>query len=129
MDDSGQQSSSLMASVQRMGETLLSTFRNRLELFSLELQEEKERAVAILVAAAAAIFFTFLAIIVVTLTVVAFVPETSRPFVLLGFSLLYVLLAAGAVVMLRKKLRGAARPFSDSVAELKKDLSVLRHRP
>ena len=129
MHESDQQSSGLMASVQRFGEALLSTLRNRLELFSLELQEEKERAVAILIAAAAAIFFTFLAIVVVTLTVVALVPETARPFVLLGFSLLYVILAVSAVLLLRKKLRGLARPFADSVAELKKDFSILRHRP
>ncbi len=123
-----EQASSLLNSARRIVDTLLCTVRNRVELLALEVQEEKWRAVVLLAWAAAALFFAFTAAIVVTITIVAFAPSEARPFVLLGFSVLYLFLAVLAVIGLKRQLRDRPAPLSDSIAELKKDIAWFRSR-
>ena len=54
---------SLLASLRRAGETLVDTLRNRVELFAVEMEEEKHWLIATLLWTAAAILFGMLAII------------------------------------------------------------------
>jgi len=108
----------------RLSDTLLSTLRNRLELLALELQEERQWMVVTLIWTAVALFFGFAAAVVVTFTIVFLCPEAARPWGMTGFSLIYVTLATVAVWVLRKKVKEKPPPLSDSLSELKKDLSL-----
>lgn len=126
--DESEQSPGLLASLRRMAETALRTVQNRIELFAAELQEEKSWLIATLLWAAASVFFCGLAIIFVVGTVVYLVPESARPWVIGGFSVLFVYLAVNAVVGLRRSVRGKAPPMNDTIGELKKDLDWIRSR-
>jgi uncharacterized membrane protein YqjE len=126
--DESEHSSGLLASFRRMAETALRTVQNRIELFAAELQEEKSWLIATLLWAAAAVFFCGLAIVFVVGTVVYFAPESARPWVLGGFSILFVYLAVNAVVGLRRSLRDKPAPMADTIGELKKDLDWIRPR-
>lgn len=116
----------ILASLRRMAETALSTLQNRIELFATELQEEKCWLIATLLWAAAAIFFGGLAIILVVGTVVYLSPENARPWVLGGFSVLFLYLAINAIVGLRRSLRDKPPPLADTIGELKKDIEWIR---
>ena len=116
----------ILASVRRMGNTLLATLQTRLELFAVELEEEKERLLVFLLWAAAAGFFGILAVIMVTLAIAAACPSAARPYVLGGFGLLYLMLASGAALGLRKRWRERPRPFAATLEEVKKDVDWLR---
>jgi uncharacterized membrane protein YqjE len=118
----------LLASIRRMAETLLSAVQNRIELFATELQEEKCWLISTLLWAAAAVFFCGVAILFVVGTVVYLSPEGARPWVLGGFSVLFVYLAINAVVGLRRSLRDKPPPLADTIGELKKDLEWIRSR-
>jgi uncharacterized membrane protein YqjE len=126
--DESEQSPGLLASLRRMAETALRTVQNRVELFAAELQEEKSWLIATLLWAAAAVFFCGLAIIFVVGTVVYFAPEGARPWILVGFSVLFVYLAVNAVVGLRRSVSGKAPPMNDTIGELKKDIDWIRSR-
>jgi uncharacterized membrane protein YqjE len=126
--DESEHSSGVLASLRRMAETALRTVQNRVELFAAELQEEKSWLIATLLWAAAAVFFCGLAIVFVVGTVVYFAPEGARPWVLGGFSALFVYLAVNAVVGLRRSLRDKTAPMADTIGELKKDLDWIRPR-
>jgi len=128
MEPTEQTPPGLIASLRRMAEALLSVLRNRIDLFGVELQEEKARLVSALIWTAAAIFFGLLAIIFITATVVYLCPEKARPYVLIGFSLVYLLLFVNAASCLRRILKEGPPPFSESVSELKKDLAWMRSR-
>ena len=117
---------SLLATLRRAGETLVDTLRNRVELFAVEMEEEKHWLIATLLWTAAAILFGMLAIIFVTLTIVVLCPEPARPWVLGGFCVLYVALALSAFSGLRKKLRDKPPPLAGTVGELKKDLAWIQ---
>ena len=124
----GEHSGGLFGSVRRVADTCVSSIHNRVELFALELQEEKIRLVRLLLWTGAALFSAFLAITLVTIAVVFLVPEEGRKIAITGFGLLYAIAAALLALKLRSEVRGAPPPLADTMAELKKDLQALRSR-
>ena len=116
----------LLASLRRMAETALGTVQNRVELFALEIQEEKCWLVSTLLWTAAAIFFSGIAILLVVGTVVYFTPEVARPWVLSGFTVIFIYLAINAIVGMRRALHHKRPPLSDTIGELKKDIDWIR---
>lgn len=118
----------ILASVRRMIETALRSVQNRVELFALELQEEKAWLISTLLWAAAAVFFGGLAIIFVVGTIVYLSPENARPWVLGGFALLFVYLAVNSILGLRRSMENKRPPLSDTIGELKKDIEWIQSR-
>jgi uncharacterized membrane protein YqjE len=128
MDESGQSPPSpggFLDRLRRIGVTLLSTVQNRIELFGLELHEERNWAIATLIWAGATVFLAGCALLVVTITVAYLVSDAVRPYVLIGFCLLYGALAVGAGFGLRNRIHIKPPPFKDTVLELKKDISFV----
>jgi uncharacterized membrane protein YqjE len=123
----GNQSGGLFSSVRRMADTCLSSVHNRVELFGLELQEEKLRLVRLLVWTVAALFASFLAITVITIAVVMIFEENRRVVVTI-FGIFYAILATVLGLKLRNEIKNAPPPLADTTAELKKDLDALRSR-
>lgn len=114
-----------LGSLRRLGETFLAAIHGRVELFALELQQEKQWLVATLLWIAAAIFFGATAIMLITLTILVVCPPSIRPWVLLGASVLFIGLAVWAWVKLRRQFQPRV-PFSGSLDEMQKDLNWLR---
>jgi len=124
----GDHSGGLFSSVRRVADTCVSSVHNRVELLAVELQEEKIRLVRLLLWTGAALFAAFLAITVITIAVVFLVPDDKRNIALIGFGVVYVLVAVVIAVKLRVEIRNAPPPLSDTLSELKKDLQSLRSR-
>src|SRR5262245_20580879 len=118
----------IFASLRRMLDTALSTVQNRVELFALELQEEKSWLISTLLWAAAMIFFCGLAIVLVVVTVVYLAPEPWRPWVLIGLAVVFVWLSTNSIIGFRRSLRDKRPPLSDTIGELKKDIEWIRSR-
>lgn len=109
-----------MGSLQRLGDLALGTMHTRLELFSVELEEEKYRFVQTMLLTSAVITLTGTALILLTITVVVLFWESARTAVLCGLTLLYVIIAGLACWKLFRHLsEGAA--FRGTLAELAKD--------
>lgn len=115
-----------MASLRRLADALASTAHNRVELFGVELEEERVRLVALLVWSLAAAFLGMLAVGFITLTVVWFCPEEARKYVLAGFAVLYLGLFLTAAGVVRRQWQERPPPFAGTVAELKKDVAWIR---
>ncbi len=128
MDETPPPSFSYLGSLRRLAETALSTVQNRIELFALELEEEKCWLISTLLWAAASIFFCGLAVLFVVATVLYIVPDGARPWVLVGFTAGFLYLAISALAGLRRSLRDKPPPLSDSIGELKKDIEWIRSR-
>ena len=124
----GDHSGGLFSSVRRVADTCVSSIHNRVELLSIELQEEKNRLVRLLLWTGAALFAAFLAITVITIGIVMLFPEDKAKFALIGFGLVYALAAVVIAVKLRGEVRNAPPPLADTLSELRKDLQSLRSR-
>lgn len=113
-------------SLRRLCDGALALVQNRLELFAVEVEEEKQRLVRLLVLAAVVVFLANTAFMALTAAVVFLASEGSRVAVLIGLSVFYMLLAGGAFLLLRKRLRDAPPPFHSTISELKKDREWLK---
>jgi len=122
------QSGGLFGSVRRLADTCLSSVHNRVELFGLELQEEKLRLMRLLLWTGAALFASFLAITVITIAVVMCFPQEKWTAVVSTFGVFYAIMAVVLGLKLRSEIKNAPPPLADTTAELKKDLDALRSR-
>jgi uncharacterized membrane protein YqjE len=120
MSEAGTLLSDLSRSGREILGTLLDILKNRLELFGLELQEEKHRIVSLIIWSALAVLFLLLAIILGTFAVIYVLEGTGRTIALFAFTALYMAGALAALLVIRDKIRKGL-PFSTTFSELKKD--------
>lgn len=115
----------LLAALKHLLASFSDITRTRLEILGIELQEEGARLRRVIVLAVLALFFFVLGVLLATLFLVALFWETHGLQVLGGFAVLYLLVAAILVLVLRHGLRDRPRPFSATVSELRKDFERL----
>jgi uncharacterized membrane protein YqjE len=105
-------------SIRRMFDNAVSAVHSRIELVVVELQEERDRAVNILVWSGVLLFLLFMAIVAFTFCVVVALWQYAI-WVGLGFGVLYLVGAAIAAAIVRKRLK--APLFSETISQLRKD--------
>jgi uncharacterized membrane protein YqjE len=98
--------------------------QNRIELFSVDLEEQKLRLIRLLILTAAAIFLANTALLTVSAAIVILAGEKARLGVLIGLSVIYIAGALWAVLALKRELRSAPPAFEHSLGELKKDTDL-----
>jgi uncharacterized membrane protein YqjE len=106
--------------VRRIVDALFSMVQSRFELASLELREEMYRWLAVWFLLAAGLFAGQLALLFLTLAVVAMFPEHLGLVLALAGGV-YLAATVACIAALRRRLKGRPPPFSDTMAELKKD--------
>ena len=111
----------------QLGSTLLAMLHTRLELAAVELEEESHRFLGYLVLALLSLFLFGIAIALVALFVIVLFWDTYRLPAIGALALLFG--AAGAIIVLKVKGSIAAKPrlMAATVAELGKDIALLRH--
>ncbi len=124
MDQTGPSGGGIFASLKRLGQSALGAFQNRVELFAVEVQEEKNWVIAALLWTAALLFFGILAILVITATIIYVCPAGARGYALGAFCLVYFILALWAWFGLKRHLTTRQPPFAATISELKKDVAA-----
>lgn len=118
--------SGFLGSIRALGDGVLASIRDRLELLSLEIQEEKLRLIQTYLWISAAMFTGALALVFGSLTLVYVFWESARLAVLGGLTLFY----AGALVIIltafRRFLRRQPKPFAATLEELQEDRACIR---
>lgn len=116
----------LSSSVKGMASTLLELVQIRLELFSIEAQEEVLRVGALLVYGAIAVAFLSLGVVLLALLITVALWDTHRLLALGVFTGLFLATGGVAAWLARERVRSGTRLFSASVEELKQDREGLR---
>lgn len=124
MSDNSETQPGVWGALQRILDTLLATTQNRVELFAVELQEEKCRLIETLLFAAAVAAFGLMALSLVTLTIVLLCWEKGLLPALAGLSVAFIVGAALAWRALQSRLK-ARSAFADTLEEIKKDRACL----
>ena len=112
MDEKERTTGGWANSLRRTGDSLLGLAQNRLELFAVELQEEKLRALNVLQLDGLGALALYLW-------------HTAAYFGLIGLALVSLGAGAGALWAIRQRIRSSAAPFAKTVDEFKKDRSCL----
>jgi len=109
-----------------LADTLLSTVRTRIELFSLEAADQKARLLRLLALLCATLFFLAMAVLVLSLTVALYFWPTPHRFLALWLLvLLYLILGAVFFCVLRHSMRASPAPFSGTLEELRRDMTLV----
>ena len=125
MDESKKPSGGLLSSLRRLIDTGLGLAQTRLELLSVELQQEKNRLIEVLAWMLIAVVLGLMALILVSFSLVVLFWDSARVVVLVLLCVLYVGGATWAVQRARKTLKQSRAPLKDSIEELKKDRACL----
>ncbi len=124
METSTESGPGLFSSVKRLLNTALAGVENRIELFLVELREERIRIFEVLLLGFAAAVLGFMALLVVTVTLVVIFWDSARVPVLVVLSAGYCLATGGLVWRLRIRLQRWSS-FSTTLEEIKKDRACL----
>jgi uncharacterized membrane protein YqjE len=101
--------------------------QDRLELFSVELQEEKYRLIQTFVWIVAAVFTGMMAITFASLTLVYVFWESARLAVLGGLALFYAGVLVAIVIAYRRFIARQPSPFLATRQEIGKDRACIRN--
>ena len=129
MDDTGPSGGGVFASLRRLGQTALSAFQNRIELFAIEVREETNWVITAVLWTAALLLLGIMAALVITATIIYLCPAGARSYVFGAFCLVYFALALWAYVGLKRHLKARQPPFSSTLSELKKDIASFTQNP
>ncbi|MFD2367572.1 phage holin family protein [Pseudoduganella sp. GCM10020061] len=117
---------SIFESAGRLGATLVAMVQTRVELASVELQEEAQRMLRYLVLSLMALFLAAMTVVLVTFFVILLFWE-EHP--LLATGLLAILYGFGAILLMMKvksEIRSKPALLSHTLAELRKDVDCVR---
>jgi len=115
----------LFATLKRALATFLELGHTRLELLTVEIEEQIEHAAGVLLWSIAAIFFGSLAVLVLALTVVIAFWDTHRLLAAGCVTLALAGVSLGAALGVRARLRHRPRLLASTVAELRRDAAAL----
>lgn len=125
MDETPPSEGGIFSGVARLFQTLRDTAANRVELFLVELQEERIRLIDALLWVAVAIVCALMTLLMITLMVVVIFWDTHRLLVLSLVTVAYAVAAVVAMVKLRSQLQ-RWRAFSATLEQIKKDYSCFK---
>jgi uncharacterized membrane protein YqjE len=125
MSDSTEKPGGVFATLRRILDGGLAILQNRIEIFAVELREEKCRLIDAMVWASAAIALGMMTLTLLTFVVVIFFWDGARMAALLIMSGLYLLGTIVAWRGLRLRLRRPSA-LSSTLDEIKKDRACLK---
>jgi uncharacterized membrane protein YqjE len=114
-----------LGSFRVLGDHLLASLQSRVELVSIELQEEKFRLIQTGLWIGTVLFAGAMALIFASITLVYLFWDSARLAVLTGLTVFYVTSAVVAIVAFRRYLARQPRPFAATIEELKEDRTCI----
>lgn len=117
----------IVESLARLAATVLETLHTRLELFSVEVEEEMARYSSYLLWIVVALFCAGIAILLAILLIVVLFWDTHREAVLLSLIGVFAGIALYLGWWLRESMRNKPRLLAYSLEELKRDTAALRN--
>jgi len=106
---------------------ILGAMRTRLDLFGVEWQQARSQVAVLVGLLLAGVSFLWLAAMMFSLLVVTLAwPTPYRNWVVIGLLLIYLVAGLVSLILLKRRLENSENhPFSASVEELGKDVSLL----
>ncbi len=115
-----------MSALRALGDGLLASGQERLELFSVELQEEKFRLIRVFIWISAAVFTGMMAVTFASLTLVYLFWESARLAVLGGLAVFYAGALLAITIAFRRYRARQPVPFAATLHEIGEDRACIR---
>lgn len=105
----------------RLGAAVLGMLHSHVELFGIELQEQKSRTVSLLLFAGLALVFALLALVALSGLILILLWDNYRMQGMIGLALFYVLAGLFCALRLKAAIFDESSPFSGTLEELAND--------
>jgi uncharacterized membrane protein YqjE len=109
------------ASSKRLGAAVLGLLHGHVELFGIELQEQKARTLSLLLFAGLALVFALLLLIALSALVLVLLWDSYRLTGVIGLCVFYGVAALFCALRLKAAVYDESSPFSSTLEELAKD--------
>lgn len=119
------EASGIVGDVKGFASTGLRALRTRLELFAIELKEEKAWAARFLLVAVCALYLLTFGLALAIFALALWASEDNRPLILAGFAVAFLAAGGGAVAYVVTASKRRAPVFNDTIAVLKGDERAL----
>ena len=113
--------SGFFASIRKAFDDGLAAVQNRVELFGLELREEKWRFIETVVLVLGAFFLAMMAVLLLSATVLFSFKDEARIYVAAALCAANLFGAGWAFLSVKKRVKGDPAAFSETAAQLRKD--------
>ncbi|SEN07789.1 Uncharacterized membrane protein YqjE [Pseudomonas sp. ok272] len=110
-----------LSSPRRLGAAFLGLLHSHVELFGIELQEQKARTVSLLLFAGLALVFALLLLVGLSALVLILLWDTYRLAGIIGLCVFYLLAALYCALRLKAAIFDESSPFSATLEELAND--------
>lgn len=119
--DSDTTDNSTGSTSRRLGAAMLGLLRSHVELFGIELQEQKSRTVSLLLFAGLALVFALLALVALSGLILILLWDNYRMAGMVGLAVFYVLAGIFCAFRLKAAVFDESSPFSGTLEELAND--------
>lgn len=119
----------LFESLTVLATTLVAVVQTRLELLSVDLEEEREHLFSLLILSLTAMFFLQIGIVLAAILLVAAFWETHPLLVLGTLATVFLVIGIAVWIFVVHKAKTKPRLFSSSLSEMQKDRQQLGSRP
>ncbi|MFZ3282014.1 phage holin family protein [Pseudomonas sp.] len=109
------------SSTRRLGAAVLGLLHSHVELFGIELQEQKSRTVSLLLFAGLALVFALLLLVGLSTLVMIVFWDTYRLAAIIGLCVFYTLASIFCAVRLKAAIFDESSPFHGTLQELAND--------
>src|SRR5471032_1186873 len=107
-----------LSSLRSLGDGFLTSVQDRLELFTVELQEEKFRLIQTFIWISAAVFAAVMTVTFASLTLVYLFWESARLAVLGGLAVFYAVALVVIIIAFRRFIARQPSPFAATLHEI-----------
>lgn len=126
MDTEAPSSPGLLSSIRGLADGFVGSVHDRLELVSLELQEEKHRLIRTAIWLGALLVLGLLALVFASVALLVVFWETARVAVAVSLAGAFILATVGTALGFKAYLARQPKPFAGTLAELQEDRACIR---
>lgn len=126
MDESPHKSGGLLNSLHRIGDSLLGLAQSRIELFAVELREEKLRDLNLLAWLVVALALVVAGLLIGLGALAVYLWDIAGHFGVAGLALATVASGAGMLWGIRRRIQHGPIPFAETIDGFRKDRECLR---
>ena len=128
MPDDSQRDGGISGALSRLSGSLIALLRTRIELATVEFDEERERIKEMLLLAVCAALLGLFALLFASLLVIVYFWDSNRLAATGAVAVFYVVLAMAVYARMKQRLRDKPQPFAATLSELEQDAASLRHK-
>lgn len=126
MDESAHKAGGWLNSLRRAGDSLLGLVQSRIELFAVELREEKLRDLNLLVWLVVALALVVAGLLVGLGALAIYLWDIAGYLGLVGLALATLAAGAGILLGIRRRIQNGPIPFAETIDGFRKDRECLR---